>query len=338
MKKSTIAGTEQTESLHLVDYLYDYIGADLERVRGAIDRAYDVQGDLMRDVAAYVRQGRGKMLRPALVCLAARAHGYDADREDGHIALAAAIELFHVATLLHDDVIDKAPLRRGRETVNAKWGDDVAILMADFLYATSFDLALSTLNPATLRLLAQTTQKMTEGEMLQIERRGDWLTVDDYMTIIERKTAILFSAASGLGAMIAGAEYEDVERAAQYGLSFGMAYQITDDTLDYEAQTDNWGKRVGADLKEGKQTLPLLQTLAVADAPDREALRAVLGNGRDFATVQGYVHKYKAIDTSLEVAADFSTQAIAALEDFPPSNRAAQIMRKLVDEILVRQH
>ncbi len=321
-----------------MDALYDYLKDDLGRVTEILDSVYHVEGSLMQEVADYVGSRRGKMLRPALVCLSARAHGLNPAVTDHHVSLGAAIELFHVATLLHDDVIDKAAERRGRPTVNAKWGDDTAILFADYLYATSFDLALSTLNAATLRVLTQTTQRMTEGEFLQIERRGDWLSVDDYNEIIRRKTAYLFSAAASLGALIAEAPADAVQRMTEFGLEFGMAFQITDDTLDYEAQDAKWGKRVGADLAEGKQTLPLLYTLRSASEADRGALVQELNNGRDFETVHRYVSKYNAITYSLDVAADHLRKAVELVSIFDSGNRPAELMRELAESVVVRQY
>lgn len=320
-----------------MEALYNYLSSDLERVGQMLDSAFHVEGTLMQEVADYVGARRGKMLRPAMVCLSARAHGLDPAATDHHIALGASIELFHVATLLHDDVIDKADTRRGRPTVNAKWSDEAAILFADYLYATSFDFALSTLKADTLRVLTETTRVMTEGEFLQIERRGDWLTVDDYTTIIRRKTAYLFAAAASLGAVVAGAGPDAVRRMTDFGVEFGLAFQITDDTLDYEAQNAQWGKRVGADLAEGKQTLPLLRTLAVANAEDREALVRELSNGRDFATVQRYVAKYDAISFSLDTAAEHSRRAAELLAAYGEDNRPAGLMRELAESVVVRQ-
>jgi octaprenyl-diphosphate synthase len=321
-----------------VDFLYDAIPEDFKRLETTLGHAYHGGGGgLMREVAEFVAESRGKRLRPAIVCLAARATGID-PASSHHIALGAAIELFHVATLLHDDVIDKAPTRRGRDTVNARWGDDVAILYADYLYATSFDLALSTLNPATLRVLTRATQQMTEGEFLQVERRGQWLTEQDYLDIVTKKTAVLFSAAASLGALVGGATPTRVAAFARYGLEFGIAFQITDDTLDYEAQTDRWGKRVGSDLAEGKQTLPLLRTLAAASEADRKALLKVLDNGRDYATVQGYVQRYAGIAYSLDRAGDYCRGALSALDDTGASNEAADLLRQVAGQVLVRTH
>lgn len=319
-----------------LETVYDYLAADLEAVRSRLADAYQVQGDLMQEVADYVGGKTGKLLRPIIALLSAHAHGFDTAANDHHVRLAAAIELLHTATLLHDDVIDRSSLRRGRPTVNAKWGDDVAILFADYLYATSFDLALSTLSASALRLLSQTTQRMTEGEFLQIERRGQWLGVDDYFAIIRGKTGVLFSAAAGLGALIAGADDRSVERMARFGIEFGLAFQITDDTLDYEAQMDRWGKRVGADLAEGKQTLPLLRTLELATPEDRRALEAVLSDGRDFATVQQFVHRYEAITYSHDVARGHIREALGLL-DASPAGPAIEHLRRVAEQVVARQ-
>lgn len=314
----------------------EYLKEDLEKVRSTLEDVFLVQGNLMSEVAVYVRDTQGKMLRPAMVCLASRAFGFDPDT-NRHTDLGASLELFHVATLLHDDVIDNAELRRGKPTVNRKWGNDVAILFADYLYASCFDLALNALNPEIVQVLTKTTQRMTEGEMYQIEKRDQWLSVDDYYSIIRSKTAYLFSASTGLGAILAGESPETVQKMFDFGMNFGMAFQITDDALDYEAQGDQWGKRVGADLKEGKQTLPLLYTLEGASPSDREDLIRELNNGRDFDVVHGYVKRYGGIDHSLEVAADYTRKALENLQSLDLSNEPISIMKEIADSVIVRQ-
>jgi octaprenyl-diphosphate synthase len=318
-----------------VDQYQGYLKHEMELVQGHLEEAFTPNGQLMSEVASYVLSLRGKMLRPAFVCLTAKAFGYD-HADQHHARLGAALEIFHVATLLHDDVIDGASLRRGRPTVNDRWGNDVAILFADYLYAVSFDLALAVLRPEVVQVLTKTTRHMTEGEMFQIEKRGEWLAVADYLTIIRSKTAHLFSACSGLGAMIANASSEDVRKMFEFGLQFGMAFQITDDALDYEAQGDGWGKRVGADLKEGKQTLPLLYTLEQASEADRATLVHTLNNGRDFETVHGLVKRYNAIDYSLERAAEYTRAALEILDSFE-DNDSFHVLRRLCDGVLVRQ-
>jgi octaprenyl-diphosphate synthase len=318
-----------------VECYREYLREDLALVQEHIDAAFRVEGRLMGEVAAYVGQSRGKMLRPAVHCLVARGLGYNG-RECHHTRIGAALEIFHLATLLHDDVIDNAPLRRRRPTVNARWGNDVAILFADYLYASCFDLALAALQPEIVRILTSTTRRMTEGEMYQIELRGEWLKVEDYFSIIRSKTAYLFSASAALGAVLAGQDADMIDRMAQFGLNFGLAFQITDDALDYEAQSDAWGKRVGSDLAEGKQTLPLLHTLQVASESDRAKLLAILKEGRDFETVHRYVRHYNGIDYSLERAAEFTRDAQRCLEGLDSAEPFA-ILRQMTEGVLVRQ-
>ena len=321
-----------------MQFLYPPLEADLARVRALLDEVHAVDGSLMREVASYVGETRGKMLRPCLVCLANRAFGGNPAEQENPVRVAAAVELFHTATLLHDDVIDKAPLRRGRPTVNAEFGEEAAILYADYLYATSFDLALGTLDPRAMRLLSQTTQKMTFGEFLQIERRGGLLSLEDYMEIIRCKTAYLFGACCALGGLVAGASDEALEQLARFGVDFGLAFQITDDALDYEAASEDWGKVVGTDLAEGKQTLPLLLTLQAASAADRAHLEAVLGNGRDFSTVHAYVRKYNAIENSLDRAAEHCRAAAGHLDLLGVDNEHVALLRRLTEEAPVRQY
>ncbi len=313
----------------------EFLRKELEQVQGYFDDAFVFEGALMNEVGEYLRGTRGKMLRPAIVCLSALACGYNG-REDHHARVGAAVELFHLATLLHDDVVDQADLRRGRPTVNARWADDVAILFADYLYATVFDHALSVLNPEIVRVLSKTTQTMAEGEMYQIERRGEWLSVPDYYRIIRAKTACLFSAAAGLGVVLAGAPQERAQQLFEFGMRFGMAFQITDDALDYEAQGSSWGKRVGADLKEGKQTLPLLYTLQQANTADRQALLHTLRNGRDFETVHHYVKLYNGIDYSLEKAGEFARAASEILDSLGESE-PVEHLRLIAEDVLARQ-
>lgn len=320
-----------------MDFLKEYLRDDLRRVVAHIDEVLHPEGALMGEVASYVGALRGKLLRPSVLCLSARAFGYDATH-DKHCRLGAAMELFHVATLLHDDVIDHASERRGRATVNAKWGNDVAILFADYLYASCFDLAMSVLDPDVLRVITKTTQRMTEGEMYQIEKRGQWLTLGDYDRIIRSKTALLFGACAGLGAVVAKAPPRTVTSMTDFGMYFGVAFQITDDTLDYEAQEDRWGKRVGSDVAEGKQTLPLLHTLDHASPEDRALLVRTLEGDRDFETIHALVKKYRGIDAALERAGECSRDALALLDAVGTDNEATRLLRTLAEGVLVRQY
>ncbi len=312
-----------------------FLEEDLGAVEELLASVHHVEGALMQEVANYVRAGHGKMLRPIVSCLAARLFERPESPRCDRARVAASSELIHTATLLHDDVIDKAPLRRGRPTVNARWGDDVAILMADYLYATAYDLLLSTLRPEAIRIFAKVTQEMTFGEMFQIETRDHWLGVEEYMKIIRNKTACLFSACTGLGALVGGAAPEQVKKVADFGLHFGMAFQLTDDALDYVAQGDHWGKRVGSDVAEGKQTLPLLHTLLEAEESDRAGLLACLNNGRDFATVHSYVRKYKGVEATLDIAKDYVEKAVNELEDLG-AERPRELLRAIARGVVSR--
>lgn len=313
-----------------------YLAAELQTVDRLLEEVLQSESPMIREIGAYIRLASGKKLRPMMTMLTARAFG--AGVEALPVRVAAAMEAIHVATLLHDDVIDKASVRRGVESVNARWGDDVAILMADFLFASAFDLALHQLDPEPLRLLTQVTRRMCEGEMLQIERRGQWLAHEDYMSIIRCKTAYLFSACCALGAMSAGLTGERVARITEFGLNFGMAFQITDDTLDYMAVDNHWGKEVGIDLAAGKQTLPLLLTMQSASADDRARVEAIMNNGRDVKALAEIFNRYDAIERSLETARDYAAQAIRQLDGIPVEDEPArEHLRSLADYVVNRR-
>lgn len=323
-----------TDGASLIDQLSDYLAEDLAAVDAHISSILESDTDLVREVGAYVRSTQGKRLRPMLTVLVARACGYQGS---DHQKVATALELVHTATLLHDDVIDKAPLRRGMPTVNARWGDDVAILIADYLYANAFNLAMQSLPPAVLSLVCQVTARMCEGEMFQIEKRDALLSREDYLRIVRNKTAFLFSACTGLGAALAGRPDSEAERLALFGLNFGIAFQITDDTLDMVAPDKDLGKLHGTDIRNGKQTLPLIHALAAANPADREDLWACWNNGRDPERILKHVHKYGGVEKALEEARSFAEEAKAALVSLPPS-RETEFCIQLSDYVVQRTH
>ena len=210
---------------------------------------------LVGEIGRYIRDGGGKRIRPALLLLPCRLCGYRGERA---ILLAAVVEFIHTATLLHDDIIDEATVRRGRRSVNSRWGNDITVLLGDFLYTKSMSMALSQDNLRILRLLSDVTLRMIEGELLEIERNGDLdVSADDHLDIIRRKTAALFSACLRIGGML-GEVGEERERAlASYGLNLGICFQMVDDLLDFTADEKVLGKPVANDLREGKLTLPV---------------------------------------------------------------------------------
>jgi octaprenyl-diphosphate synthase len=207
----------------------------------------------------FIAGAGGKRLRPILLLMAARLAGYGGPRA---VRMGCVVELLHTATLIHDDVVDQAPLRRGRPSANARWGDDASILVGDHLYSKSFALMVEDGDAAVLETLARATVSMTEAEVLQLERkRSGSASETDYLRIITQKTASFISACCRIGALLAKAPEDRVEALTRYGLHIGIAFQISDDSLDFVADQVRLGKAVGADLKEGKRTLPLIATL-----------------------------------------------------------------------------
>lgn len=323
-----------TDTTNLVEEISHFLQADLFAVDQYISTILQSDTALVREVGTYIRSTQGKRLRPMVTILAARACGYQGT---DHPKVAAALELVHTATLLHDDVIDKAPLRRGRPTVNARWGDDVAILVADYLYANAFNLAMQSLPPQVLSLVCQVTARMCEGELFQIEKRDAMLTREDYLRIVRSKTAFLFSACTGLGATLAGLAEPLIEKVAQFGLQFGIAFQITDDTLDMIAPDEDLGKLHGTDIRNGKQTLPLIHALAAAEPADRAELMACWNNGRDAERILKHVHKYQGVEMALDEARNFAAKAREYI-DWLPSSPERDLCIRLSEYVVARTH
>jgi octaprenyl-diphosphate synthase len=230
----------------------------------------------------YIFNGGGKRMRPALLLLSARALGHDGDEE---VTYAAVVELIHTATLIHDDIIDHAPLRRGKTTINRLWGNSRTVLLGDWLYTTAMQIALEHGNLEVIQELCAATLRMTEGELLTLDRLGSTTVgVDEYFSIIDRKTAHLFSAACFLPSLIVPRQTARGDALRRYGRSLGICFQLVDDLLDYTALESELGKPVLSDLKEGKLTLPLILLLPRVDARRRRLVEMVLED-RDFTRV-----------------------------------------------------
>jgi octaprenyl-diphosphate synthase len=261
------------------------------------------------EIGAYLREGGGKRLRPALLLLAAGCCGYHGESA---IRLGAVMEMIHGATLIHDDVIDGAATRRGRPSANARWGNTMSVLAGDWLYMQSFELALRERNFAILDILIELTQSMVEGELLQLTRLGRMnLTEAEAMDLSFRKTACLFSGCARLGAVLGGAEAEAEQALAEYGRFAGLSFQLVDDLLDFTASPEKLGKPVLSDLKEGKVTLPLIYALERADARERELVALVLEE-KGFQTVRPEEITALVRDSgSLERARDLARQYAA---------------------------
>jgi octaprenyl-diphosphate synthase len=274
---------------------------------------------LINQISEHIIQGGGKRLRPMLHLLAARAAGYAGDQ---HVTLAALIEFIHTSTLLHDDVVDESDLRRGRETANALWGNAASVLVGDFLYSRSFQMMVELDSMRVMRILADTTNRIAEGEVLQLLNIGNADTDERaYLDVIERKTAVLFAAATRLGAVLAGLPPEQEEALARYGLDLGYAFQIADDVLDYVSDADTLGKNIGDDLAEGKPTLPVIHAIANSNAEQAASLRRAIEHGGldSLDNIIAAIRDSGAIDYANTRARAYAASAKAALAALPPS-------------------
>jgi octaprenyl-diphosphate synthase len=319
--------------------------ADVQALAAADMAAVDalVRGRLASDVvlinqiSEHIVAAGGKRLRPMLTVLAARALGYGgAD----HHQLAAIVEFIHTSTLLHDDVVDESDLRRGRKTANALWGNAPSVLVGDFLYSRSFQLMVELDSMPVMRVLADTTNRIAEGEVLQLLHLGNPDTSEaDYLRVIERKTAVLFAAATRLAAMLAGATPARQQALADYGLALGMAFQIADDVLDYTADAAALGKNLGDDLAEGKATLPLIHAMARAPDAQRAALAGIVRECKVDALPQvvAAIREAGSLDYSRQVAERYAQAAESALEDLE-DNRWVAALRALARYSIERGH
>jgi octaprenyl-diphosphate synthase len=296
-----------------------FAAADMAAVDALIRTRLASDVVLINQVAEHIIGGGGKRLRPMLHLIAARAAGY-AGRD--HLPLAALIEFIHTSTLLHDDVVDESDLRRGRKTANAVWGNAASVLVGDFLYSRSFQMMVELDSMRVMRILADTTNRIAEGEVLQLLNIGNPDTHEQaYLDVIERKTAVLFAAATRLGAVLAGLPPAQEDALARYGLDLGYAFQIADDVLDYASDADTLGKAIGHDLAEGKPTLPLILAIARSEPAQAARLKQALqaGGGDALDEVLAAIHATGALDASRERAHRYAASACAALDALAPS-------------------
>src|SRR5579863_2928756 len=256
--------------------IFELVKKDLERVEREISLESVASVDAVTTISRYLQDGGGKRLRPMLVLLASRLVGAVSD---GSIRMAAVVEMIHAATLVHDDVIDTAKTRRGRPSSNTIWGNHTCVLAGDWLYMQAFQIALRERNFRVLDLLISLTQMMVEGELLQLERIGKiGISEADYMELVDRKTASLFSACARLGAMMGGADESMENRLGEFAWNLGIAFQLVDDVLDFTSRESVLGKPVGNDLREGKVTLPLIYALTSASPDQRQLVESVLAD------------------------------------------------------------
>ncbi|MEI7035828.1 polyprenyl synthetase family protein [Fulvimonas yonginensis] len=293
--------------------------ADMRRVDALIRNRLASDVVLINQIADHIIAGGGKRLRPMLHVLAAGAAGYAGAQ---HIKLAAVIEFIHTSTLLHDDVVDESDLRRGRKTANALWGNAASVLVGDFLYSRSFQLMVELDDMRVMRILADTTNTIAEGEVLQLLNIGN-ADVDEaaYLAVIERKTAVLFAAATELGGLLGGLPAAQVAALRRYGMELGYAFQIADDLLDYTSDADTLGKNVGDDLAEGKPTLPVIYALQQASPAQAQAMRHAIEHGslESLDEVVGVIRASGAIERTHAQAVRHARAAREALATLPAS-------------------
>ena len=291
----------------------------MSRVETELESQSDSEIPLIRDIGRYVRNGGGKRVRPAILLLAARMCGYDGSSAT---RLGAVVEMIHAATLVHDDIIDNANTRRGQASVNARWGNEITVLIGDWLYMTSFRVALAERQFKIIDVLIEATRKMVEGELIQLEFNGSLdITEDQHLDISMRKTAFLFSACSQLGGILGGVSEEQEASLRMYGLNIGMAFQLVDDVLDITSDERTLGKPAQSDLKEGKLTLPLIYLLRDVESSEREMVRSVLRTGNATPetqeTVARLIKDSRAAQRVLEKARNYAEKAKDCLRNFP---------------------
>lgn len=307
------------------------MAAEMKEVDGVIQRRLASDVALINQISHYIISAGGKRIRPMLVLLFANALGFHG-RE--RFELAAIVEFIHTATLLHDDVVDESALRRGRETANALFGNAASVLVGDFLYSRAFQMMVSVDRLRVLDVLADATNVIAEGEVLQLMNMHDPdLAVDDYLKVIRFKTAKLFEASARLGAVLANASEGVEDACASYGRSLGTAFQLIDDLLDYEGSTSQLGKNVGDDLREGKPTLPLLIAMERANAADRMLIRSAIEQGEvsRLDEIVGIVRRTGALEATRDAARTEADKARSSLSALP-----ATVHREALLEFCVR--
>lgn len=321
-----------------IQEVLDLVKDDIQRVNEGFKTYLDSDVFFIKKVGEYIINSGGKRYRPMLLLLSTKMFGYTGSR---HIPLAAVVEFIHTATLLHDDVVDKANLRRGKPSANSVWGDGASILVGDYLLAKSFSLAVEDGNQAILETLSNATTKMAEGEVMQLLKHSDpETTEEEYLRVVTNKTATLLSAACRISALLGEGTDAEIEAMTLYGLNLGIAYQLTDDCLDYTSNDEDLGKAIGNDLREGKVTMPLIKAFRDCDDAEKELIRRVVEADElledDLKKVFDVIEKYEGIEYTLESAVARIESAKEALEIFEPNIERAALMA-VADNVIERR-
>jgi octaprenyl-diphosphate synthase len=312
--------TAQTASASVLAQLFEPIREDLRAVEREFARHVQSQVSVIPAIGNYVKDGGGKRIRPAILLMAARMAGYSGERA---VLYASVLEFIHTATLVHDDIIDEAELRRGRDAAHTRWGNHLAVLFGDFLYLKSMSLSLTQDNLEIIRLLCDVTLRIVEGEIYQLTKKGVVdISEEEHLDIVRRKTAYLFAGCARIGGMLAPITLDEQEALWEYGLHIGMAFQIVDDLLDFTGEEAALGKPVGGDLREGKLTLPVIHLLSsgdgLGDALVRQIVRGQDVTRDDWRELRALLAQTRSIDYAQSTAFEFVERAKRALRAFPP--------------------
>ena len=317
--------------------IFEPIQDDLEAVEEAYTRHIQSRVELIPEIGRYLQRSGGKRVRPAVLLMAARLTGYTGEQA---VNYASVVEFIHTATLVHDDIIDHADLRRGKAAVHSRWGNDITVLLGDYLYIKSMGMALTYDNLDLVRLLCDVTLRMIEGELYQLTQTGNVdISEDDHFKIIRRKTAFLFGGCAEIGGMLGTIDVKQREALREYGFHLGIAFQLVDDLLDYSADRTALGKPIGGDLREGKVTLPAILLLQRDSGRSSQLIRAAVADRtistEDWNELIGLLHEHRAIEHAYDRAVEYATQAKRFLDLFPPS-RERDSLAALPDYVLAR--
>jgi octaprenyl-diphosphate synthase len=318
-------------------HIFEPIRVDLEQVEREFARQVESHVPLIPEIGRYIQDAGGKRVRPAVLLMAARLCGY---RGDLAVLYASVVEFIHTATLVHDDIVDDSTLRRGRQAVHSRWGNDITVLVGDYLYIKSMALALTQNALDVLRLLCDVTLRMIEGELFQLSKNGDVdISERDHFEIIQRKTAYLFGGCAEIGGLL-GRIGPDRQRALrEYGFNLGVAFQLVDDVLDLTGREEVLGKPIASDLREGKLTLPVIHLLREGDSRIRSIVAEVVRHRSlppdRWRDISGCLGEHRSIDYAYQKATEFGARAKESLVGFPASPELDALLA-LPDYVLSR--
>jgi octaprenyl-diphosphate synthase len=327
----------RVEKTPALSQIFEPIRGDLELVDREFVRHVESQVAVIPQIGRYIQTSGGKRVRPAVLLMAARLGGYQGDRA---VLYAAVVEFIHTATLVHDDIIDDSELRRGRLAVHSRWGNDITVLLGDYLYIKSMAMALTHDTLDIVRLLCDVTLRMIEGELFQLTKNGDAdITEEEHFDIIRRKTAYLFGGCAQIGGMLGRVSSEHEKALQEYGFNLGIAFQIVDDLLDFTGDLTALGKPVGADLREGKMTLPLIHLLQQGEEAGEKIIRDIIASrtasDEQWTDLLSLLKKHRSIEYALRRAVEYAERAKKPLSAFPPSSERDALLA-LPDYVLSR--